>query len=79
LSLPVDKKVGLWSRVAVDGLDIATLITGLHDDNPKRENVVLALTMVAGITLLDLIGAKVLTTRHKEIGGARRRRSSSTP
>src|SRR4051795_6140533 len=28
LSLSTDKQVGLWSRVAGDGLDIATLING---------------------------------------------------
>src|SRR3954466_2942367 len=53
LSLSVEKKAGLWSRVAGDGLDIATLIGGLHEDNPKKSNVALALMMVAGITLLD--------------------------
>src|SRR5215208_6410625 len=28
LSLSVDKNTGLWSRVAGDGLDLATLLTG---------------------------------------------------
>ena len=39
LSLSVDKKAGLWSRVAGDGLDIVTLLTALREDNPKRDNV----------------------------------------
>jgi hypothetical protein len=37
----------------------------------NRTNVAMALTMVLGITLLDLIGAKVTTVRHKENGGRR--------
>ena len=55
-----------------DILDIIGLLTGLRDDNPKRDNVAIALTMVVGITLLDLIGAQVTTVRHKENRGQRR-------
>src|SRR5215213_2735411 len=47
LSLSVDKEKGLWSRVAGDGLDIATLLNELRDSNPKRDNVAMALTLVA--------------------------------
>jgi hypothetical protein len=72
LSLSVDKKAGFWSRVAGDGLDIITLLTALRDDNPKRDNVAMALTAVIGITLLDLIGANVTAVRHKENSGQRR-------
>jgi hypothetical protein len=64
LSLSVDKQAGLWSRVAGDGLDIATLLTAYRHDNPKRDNVGIALAMVAGIALLDIIGAKGVTARH---------------
>lgn len=71
VSLSVDKKAGLWSRVAGDGLDIVTLLTALRDDNPKRDNVVMALTAVIGIALVDLMGAKATTLRHKENSGQR--------
>ncbi|MBZ9677621.1 hypothetical protein [Mesorhizobium sp. ES1-1] len=64
LSLSVDKQAGLWSRVAGDGLDIATLLAAYRHDNPKRDNVGLALAMVAGISLLDVIAAKGVTARH---------------
>src|SRR3954469_4144346 len=33
LLLSIEKKAGLWSRVGCDGLDIATLMAGLRDDN----------------------------------------------
>ena len=33
----------IWGRVAGDGLDIATLMTGYEGDNPKKDNVTLAL------------------------------------
>src|SRR3954462_1623576 len=68
LSLSVEKKAGLWSRVAGDGLDIATLMAGLRDDNPKKGNVAMALMMVGGITLLDIAVAKELSARHASAG-----------
>src|SRR3954469_2998958 len=72
LSLSVEKKAGLWSRVAGDALDIATLIGGLHEDNPKKSNVALALMMVAGITLLDVAAAREVSARHARQTGSRR-------
>src|SRR5687767_15902361 len=40
----------IWGRVAGDGLDIATLLGGLDEHNPKRANVGIALAAVAGAT-----------------------------
>jgi len=36
LSLSPEKRLGLWSRVVGDGLDIATLLSASRPDNPKR-------------------------------------------
>ena len=72
LSLSIDKHVGLWSRVAGDALDIATVATALRDDNPKRNNVAIGLTMLAGVALLDLAVAQGVTARHREARGERR-------
>jgi hypothetical protein len=72
LCLSIDKHAGLWSRMAGDGLDITTLLGALRDDNPKRDNVASALTMVLGITLLDFIVAKSTTIRHSAQRGERR-------
>jgi hypothetical protein len=72
LSLSVDKDVGLWSRVAGDGLDLATLLTALRPDNPKRGNVGLAVMMIVGIAAVDLLGAKAVTARHSRHGGSKR-------
>src|SRR4051812_17436759 len=72
LSLSIEKKAGFWSRVAGDGLDIATLVAGLRDDNPKKGNVALALVMVGGITLLDIATAMELSARHTPQAGSRR-------
>jgi hypothetical protein len=44
----------LWGRVGGDALDLATLATGWQRDNPKRDNVEIALVAVAGVTALDL-------------------------
>ena len=70
LSLSVDKKLGLWSRVAGDGLDIATVMTALRPD--KRDNVVIALALLLGITAVDLIDAQASTARHSRSVGRKR-------
>jgi len=72
LSLSIEKKAGLWSRVAGDGLDIATLMSGLRDDNPKKGNVAMSLVMVGGITLLDIASAMEVSARHSRQTGSRR-------
>ncbi len=65
LTLSLDKKAGLYSRLAGDALDLAVLSTALKDDNPKRGNAAIALAMVAGVTLLDLAAA--LGTRQQSM------------
>lgn len=65
VSLSVDKKAGLWSRVAGDGVDLATLMPGLNPWNPMRGNVKLAMAAVIGITVLDLYAAGTLSTRQR--------------
>jgi hypothetical protein len=64
LSLSLERKAGLWSRVAGDGLDIATLLSAYRPNNPKRDNVRLALLMVIGVSVLDIVGAQGTTIRH---------------
>jgi hypothetical protein len=73
LCLTAEKNVGLWSRVGGDAVDIATLMPAMREDNPKKQNVALALAAVAGITLLDIAGAQATTNRHKRSGGDRQR------
>ena len=65
VSLSVEKKTGLWSRVAGDVVDIATLMPGLNPWNPKRGNVKLAMAAVIGVTIADLYAANVLSTRQR--------------
>jgi hypothetical protein len=50
----------VWGRVAGDIQDLATLATGMRQDNPRKTNVALALAAVAGITALDAVCAKAL-------------------
>ncbi|EKF60072.1 MAG: hypothetical protein ACK4HG_13190 [Agrobacterium albertimagni] len=68
MTLSVDKEVGLASRIAGDGLDIVALGSAMHPDNPKQDNVAIALVMVAGVTLLDFIAAGASTGRHMRRG-----------
>jgi hypothetical protein len=77
LSLSLNRQLGLWSRVAGDGLDIATLMTALRPENAKRENVGIALAVVAGVTLLDIAGAQAVTSQHKRRGKPRNYRNRS--
>jgi hypothetical protein len=78
LSLSVDKQAGLVSRVAGDGLDLATLATALRNDNPKRQNVGVAIAMVIGVTLLDVLGAQGVAMRHNRRRGQIRDYGSRT-
>src|SRR3954468_19026522 len=71
-SLSPDKEAGLWSRLAGDGIDVATLLSALRDDNPKRDNVAVALAMVLGVSLLDVIGAQSTSVRHRRGRGQTR-------
>lgn len=64
-TLSVDKSIGLGSRIAGDALDIATLASALHRDNPKRSNVGLAMALVIGITLLDVAALVGTRSAHR--------------
>ena len=63
----------IWGRVGGDALDIATLAAGLQQDNPKKDNVELALVAVAGVTALDVVCGTSLARR---LSPPRRRRSA---
>lgn len=71
-TLSIDKPVGLAARIGGDGLDLATLATALHSDNPKRRNAAIATAMVVGITVLDVVAYKgVKAAHHREPGSDR--------
>lgn len=72
LCLSLNKELGLWSRVAGDGLDLTALLAALKEDNPQRDNVRLAMMLVGGIFLLDLLTAQSVHKRHSEGDGRRR-------
>jgi len=52
----------IWGRVAGDMLDMATVATGLRQDNSKRDKSVLALTTLAAVTLVDVMCASGLNS-----------------
>src|SRR5690606_4752079 len=66
LCLTLDKQLGLWSRVAGDGLDLTTLLAAIKEDNPQRDNLRSAMMLVAGISLLDLLTARTIHNRREE-------------
>jgi hypothetical protein len=51
----------IWGRVAGDGLDLATLATGLEGHNRNKGNVYLAMAAVAGVTAIDAYCAMTLS------------------
>lgn len=69
LTLSLEKDAGLWSRVAGDGLDILGVASAYRPSNPKRGNVGLALVMLLGVTLLDIVAAQATMTRHSRTSG----------
>jgi hypothetical protein len=71
MTLSVDKELGLASRLAGDGIDVVTLGSAMRYDNPKQDNVAIALVLVAGVTLLDLIAAGASRGRHTRQLGER--------
>jgi hypothetical protein len=77
MSLSMDKKLGLQSRVAGDALDIATLLAAMRDNNPKRDNVAIALAMVLGVTILDIVGAQGVSSNQRRGQPARTYRDRS--
>src|SRR3954463_1352267 len=44
----------IWARFAGDMADIATVATGLQQDNPKKEQSALTLGALAAVTLVDI-------------------------
>lgn len=67
-----DKPAGwVWGRVAGDALDLATLATGLRKDNPKRANVLKAISAVLGVTVLDVIAARQLMESRQQASDLR--------
>ena len=51
----------IWGRVGGDALDLGTLGVHFSEDNPKRDNIGIALANVAMITALDVYCAQRLS------------------
>lgn len=72
LTLSTEKNLGLWSRVAGDALDIATLLPALRESNPQRQNAAVAALTVGTIAFVDLLTAVQYRNRHGRNGEWRR-------
>ena len=71
-TLSIDKRVGLAARIGGDALDLATLASALHRDNPKWRNAAIATALVTGITLLDVAAFKGVKAAHRRAPGGER-------
>jgi hypothetical protein len=67
--LSLDKRIGLLGRVLGDGIDILALMKAGAQDNPKRDNVRLALMMVVGVMLMDAFTAQGDIVRNRRSNG----------
>lgn len=65
-----DASSWVWTRVAGDALDLATLAPALRQGNRQRDNVVIAMAAVAGVTALDLYCASRLSSEEDDRRGA---------
>lgn len=68
MCLSVNNDYGAWSRVAGDVLDLASLAGAYNDDNPKKGNVGLAITAVAGIAIADALAGQAIRSLHSRKG-----------
>jgi hypothetical protein len=64
----------LWGRVGGDTLDLATLASGLEQDNPQKPNVAVAFAAVLAVTAIDVACATALSRRH---GGLQARHNAA--
>ncbi len=64
-TLSVDKPLGVASRIAGDALDLTTLASAVHGDNPRRGNAAFATALVVGITMLDCAAYAGLKRAHR--------------
>jgi hypothetical protein len=71
MALSSDRRTALWSRVAGDGLDLATLLAARRADNPKRGNVGVAIGLVLGVAALDVAAALALSRERRRNGESR--------
>lgn len=68
LCLSVNNDYGAWSRVLGDAVDLAGLASLYNDDNPKKDNVGLAIAAVLGCVVADLTAAQSIRGLHKRKG-----------
>lgn len=75
MTLSTEKQVGLASRVAGDGVDLATLMLALtRPGNRRRDNVAVAIAMVVGVMILDIAAAQATKMAHNRDGSGDRRK-----
>jgi hypothetical protein len=72
LSLSTERSLGLWSRVAGDALDIATVVAVGGRNDRKRGAAALTLVALAGVAALDLLAAQAVTAKQSRSAGSPR-------
>jgi hypothetical protein len=72
LSLSTERSLGLWSRVAGDALDIATVVAVGGRNDRKRGAAALTLVVLAGVAAIDFLAAQAVTAKHSRSAGSPR-------
>lgn len=64
LTLAVGRRAGLFSRIAGDGLDMATVAPALRRDNPKRTAALVTAAVLGVVGALDVLAATGVSRRQ---------------
>jgi hypothetical protein len=64
-TLSIDRLLRLAARIGGDALNLGTLATALHRDNPKCRNAAIATAMAARIAVLDLAAYAGIKAAHR--------------
>jgi hypothetical protein len=71
-ALTVDPRLGIWSRVGGDAIDLGTLAVAMRGARRRHRNAIeVAMALVTGMLVIDLVCAKMLHQRHARTGTPR--------
>ena len=71
-----DRAAWLWSRVAGDALDVATLATAMNHPTTDKGRAMFATAAVLGVTALDILCARQLSQQDRDEGTYSDRRAA---
>ena len=69
MTLSPDRRVGLWSRVGGDVMNVMLAATAINAPHPQhRRNAQIVLAATVGMALLDVIAARAVSAQQRRTG-----------